>query len=159
MSATQTHPTEIASSGPAAVAMAFIQAYQRADDATLHAMSSADATARYAPTWNSGHTPIAAAITAWAKYPAAFADFAMSITTVVEDIAGRRAVVTTLNSGVHINDVDGITARDRTLGCTHLFAIELDANGLINYVEVWCDQLTLFQQLGFPAEFRAEVTS
>jgi hypothetical protein len=155
MSVAQTRPIDIASSSPATVAQAFIAAYRQADTEALYALSSRAATARYVPVWNSGAMPITDAIRAWVKYPAAFADFDMPITMVVEDVAQRNAVVTTLNKGVHVSDVDGIVAQGRTLACPHLFAIQVDANGLIDHVDVWCDQLTLFQQLGFPADFTA----
>jgi hypothetical protein len=158
MSFAQTRPVDLASFCPAAVAQAFVEAYRRADTGTLQGLCGPGATARYVPAWTSGSVPIADAIKAWARYPAAFADFDMPITAVIEDVPQRRAVVATLNKGIHIGDVDGIPARGRTLACPHLFVIRLDGNGLIGDVEVWCDQLSLYHQLGLPAGFTVERT-
>ena len=79
--------------------------------------------------------------------------FAVPITYRLEDVDQGTAVVATLNQGRQRADVDGIVNAGRRMSCPHMFLIALDGHGCIEHVQVWCDQLTLYQRLGFPADF------
>lgn len=143
----------MASSSPSAVADRFLAAYAAGDAAAIRALSAPEAVASYVPWGDVGRQPLARASVAWARYPAAFDGFAMPVLHRLEDPAARTAVVATLNQGVQRSDVDGIASRGGRMACPHLFIITLDGAGLIASVEIWCDQLTLYRQLGFPADF------
>jgi ketosteroid isomerase-like protein len=138
---------------PAALARTFIAAYAVGDRDAMLALCARDATTLYIPWGSAGENAVSSAVDVWRRYPAAFHDFAMPITSVHEDVAQRTAIVATLNSGIQRENVDGIVSRGGTMSCPHLFVIAFDERGLITSVEVWCDQLTLYRQLGFPSGF------
>lgn len=140
---------------PASTARTFIAAYAAADRDAILRLCASDATTRYVPWGFAGENPVSSAVDVWRRYPAAFHDFAMPIISVYEDVPRRTAIVATLNCGVQHADVDGIVSTGGTMSCPHLFVIALDERGLITSVEVWCDQLTLYRQLGFPSDFKS----
>lgn len=137
-----------------AIGRAFIAAYARGDRSAILALCSSDARTHYVPWGDAGRNPVTAAVDVWTRYPAAFDNFAMPIVGLFQD-ERRVVVISTLNSGVQRADVDGIPNTGRRMACPHLFVIHVDMQDLITGVEVWCDQLTLYHQLGFPADFAA----
>lgn len=143
-------------SSHASSARAFIAAYEQGDAAQIRALCAPHARARYVPWGDRGENPVARAVETWSRYPAAFDGFAMPIQSLYEDHERGTVVLATLNQGRQRADVDGIATTGRAMACPHLFVLAFDEEGLIAQVQIWCDQLTLYQQLGFPVGFAAE---
>lgn len=141
---------------PAASARDFLTAYADGDGDAMLTLCAPGAVAEYVPWGDEGHNPVTRAIDVWTQYPAAFEGFEMPILQVYEDIAQRTAIIATINRGRQRTDVDGIANAGGVMACPHLFVITLDKAGLIARVQVWCDQVTLYRQLGYPSGFVAE---
>ena len=138
------------------IATSFIASYARGDASGMLTLCATGATAEYVPWGAGGRNPIAEAVEVWARYPAAFEAFSMPITGLFEDPQRRVAIVTTLNGGVQRSDVDGIACAGGEMRCPHLFVLSFNESSRITRVQVWCDQVTLYRQLGFPMGFVAE---
>ncbi len=137
----------------AALARAFILAYERGDETEMLAFCEPDASTYYIPWGEAGRHPINEAVNFWSRYPAAFDHFAMPVSSIAEDREEATVIISTVNQGRQRIEIDGIENKARQMTCPHLFIIKFNNSERIRSVEIWCDQITIYRQLGFPRGF------
>jgi ketosteroid isomerase-like protein len=138
----------------------FMTLYAAHNVDAMAALCSPDSVLDYVAMGDRGRGPIqTTGVGLWRMFIEDFVDFRPDVVEVWEDITKKTAFVSTINRGIQRKDVDGVRSRGKELAAPHIFIVALGNDGLITKITAYWDYMTMYRQLGFPADLAQEIAA